>query len=104
MATPHPLTPPQRSQIVAATRSRRRLLRDARSNLKAAQDHLSQLQRQDLPGLRWKILVGGWILEAARWNPDVRAWLDAELDQALTIARDRRLLEVWRKSCGPPDE
>lgn len=104
MATPNPLTPRQRSRILTATRSRRRLLRDARSNLKAAQERLSQLQRQEPPGLRWKILVGTWILEAARWDPDVCAWLDAELDQALTADRDRRLLEQWRSPRPRPAE
>lgn len=69
MTAPHPLTPPQRSRIVGAIRSMHRLLAEARSNLKAAQTRLSQLQRQDQPGPSQRIPVGARIFEAAQQDP-----------------------------------
>ena len=104
MTAPRPLDADQRSGIAATVESKRRRLARARADLRAAQARLAKLRRQRRRGTRWKILVGGWLLEAAKHSPATRAWLDAELDKALTNGRDRRLLEEWRLPRQFPDE
>ena len=65
-----------------------------RNQMRRVQTRLNAQERKR--DARWKILIGGTVLARAARVPAAADRLDRMMDEVLTEARDRELLERWR--------
>ena len=65
-----------------------------RNQMRRVQTRLNSQERKR--DTRWKILIGGAVLARAAKDPAAADRLDRMMDEVLTEARDRELLEQWR--------